>query len=123
MKCKPIAPQPACLVPRPVGYYRGTDSQTQGGDEAQTPGGYQGPGRKQKHRSRYRQTYLVREYRKEQHRVSVLNDKLDDIIHIKILRGRGGLPMSSRRKNTKRPMRLAVVGSAGGFQTNDQSIR
>jgi hypothetical protein len=80
----PIAPPPTRLEPRPVGYYTGTDSQTESGDEAQTPGGCQSPGRNQKHRSRYRQTQLVHEYRNEQDGVSVLGDRLDDSIHIKI---------------------------------------
>ena len=61
-----VSPPPARLVPHPVGQHTGNDGQTERGDEAQLPGGCERPGSNQKQRSRYRQTYLVREHRSEQ---------------------------------------------------------
>jgi hypothetical protein len=57
---------PTRLVPHPVSQHTGSDSQSERRNEAQLPGGGERSGRKQKQRSRYRQTYLVREYRSEQ---------------------------------------------------------
>jgi len=61
-----VSPAPTRLIPHPVGQHTGSDGQTERGDEAQLPGGCERPGSKQKQRSRYRQTYLVREHRSEQ---------------------------------------------------------
>jgi hypothetical protein len=52
---------PARLVPYPVSQHTGKDSQEERGQEAQVPVPCERPGRKQKQRSGYWETYLVRE--------------------------------------------------------------
>jgi hypothetical protein len=61
-----VTAAPTRFVPHPVSQNTGGDSQSDRRNEAQLPGGGERPDRKQKQRSRYRQTYLVREYRSEQ---------------------------------------------------------
>jgi hypothetical protein len=52
---------PTRLVPHPISQHTGSDSQSECRNQAQLSGGGKRPGRKQEQRSRYRQTYLVRE--------------------------------------------------------------
>src|SRR6516164_434142 len=77
----PVAPPATRLVPDPIRQHTGSDGETERGDQAQLPGGCERPGRNQKQRRRYRQTYLACEYRSEQDRVAMLQEKLDDSIH------------------------------------------
>jgi hypothetical protein len=51
-----VTPPPTRLIPHLVSQNTGYDRQTELGDEAQLPGNCERPDRKQKQRSRYRQT-------------------------------------------------------------------
>ena len=69
------------LIPNPVSQHRGSDNETDCGEDAQLPCSHERPSRHQKQRSRYREPYLVCKCGNEEGGIAMLQSKLKSGIH------------------------------------------